>query len=424
MTMSIYTGKNINYIQKLADKSGFGIKYQDASANELDLTSLSDDVKKDVIASSACQYNDIAKTAIVTVAYTGDDQSVVLPVLNEGTTVKAPEATVPTEAPTATPTPTSIPTPTPIPKNKITKLTIETDDDLEFHIGEPAYNGTAKVTLKYPNRYIDTKIVFVSEHPEVATIKNLSKKANTDQLFEISPVAVGETYVYAKTSDGYITSNRIKVVVNGPIEAESIYLNEEETTLYVGDSINLYAYITPTNAVNKKITWSSSDTSVVTVTPGGVVKAVSCGDAEVTATTSNGLSATCYVSVIMDDSEEKYDDNYVAQREMKLKYTRSGNRGANIGKEWSFAACIDDESVQNGSTYTFNAYETIVIYCWACEDDNYPDEGANTEYYTVTEDDLINGFTVEVEVYVTENRGRNANQSAYFVYTFEFSPVK
>ena len=99
------------------------------------------------------------------------------------------------------------------------------------------------------------------------------------------------------------------MVVKGPIEAESISLNEEETTLYVGDSLNLHAYISPTNAANKKVTWSSSDTSVVTVSRGGVVKAVSCGDAEITATASNGISATCYVSVIMETPEEEYYDS-------------------------------------------------------------------------------------------------------------------
>jgi len=309
---TVYTGKNINYIQKLADKSGFGIKYQDSSANELDLSSLNDEVKTDIIASSACQYNDVAKTAIVTVAYTGDDQNVVLPVLSEGTTVKVPEATVPTEAPTATPTPTStsIPTPTPLPKNKITKITIETEGDIEFHLGEPSYKGTAIVTRKYPNRYIETKVYFVSENPEVATITNLSEKANTDQLFEITPVAVGETYVYAKTSDGYITSNRIKVTVKPKVMAESISMSEDEVELYVYDVHYLSAEIYPENTANKTLTWSSSDPSVVTVTKTGTLKAKSCGEAVITAKTANGLTAECYVTVITDAPEEEYDDSY------------------------------------------------------------------------------------------------------------------
>lgn len=307
---TVYTGKNINYIRKLADKSGFSIKYQDSSANELDLSSLNDEVKTDIIASSACQYSDVAKTAIVTVAYIGDDESVVLPVLSESNNVKVPSATVPTEAPTATPTPTSIPTPTPLPKNKITKITIETEGDIELHIGEQSYKGTAIVTRKFPNRYIDTKVHFISENPEVATITNLSEKANTDQLFEISPVAVGETYVYAKTSDGYITSNRIKVTVKPKVMAESISMSEDEVELYVYDVHYLSAEIYPENTANKTLTWSSSDPSVVTVTKTGTLKAKSCGEAVITAKTANGLTAECYVTVITDAPEEEYDYSY------------------------------------------------------------------------------------------------------------------
>ena len=303
---AVYTGKNIIYIQKLADKSGFDIKYQDSSAYELDLSSLSDDVKKDVIASSACQYNKAAKTAVVTVAYTGEDQDVVLPVLYGNANAIEPTA-VPTEMPTPIPTTTSTPSPTPIPKNKITKITLDIDDELEFHKGDGAYSGTAVVTKKYPYRYVDAKVVFVSENPKVATITNLSPKLDSEMQFEINPVAVGETYVYAKTSDGYISSNRIKVVVKPPVTAESIELSEDEVELYVGDYHYLKAEILPENTANKTVTWTSSDTSVVTVTITGTIKARSCGEAVITAKTANGLTASCYVTVVMEAPEEEED---------------------------------------------------------------------------------------------------------------------
>ena len=300
-----YSGKNIVDIQKLAKKSGFNIKYQDSSSNELDLSSLTNDVKKDVIASSACQYNEAAKTAIVTVAYAGNDPQVVLPAKNAEVNAVAPTA-VPTETPTPTPTVTLSPTPTPIPKNKITKITLENDGDIELHISGDSYEGTAAVTKKYPYRYVDTNVVFVSENPKVATIKSLSQKVDSEMKFEISPVSVGETYVYAKTSDGYITSNRIKVVVKPPVMAESIELSEDEIELYVNDVHYLKAYISPENTANKRVTWSSSDTSVVTVTGSGTLRAISCGEAVVTAKTTNGLTASCYVTVVMEAPEEDY----------------------------------------------------------------------------------------------------------------------
>ena len=42
--------------------------------------------------------------------------------------------------------------------------------------------------------------------------------------------------------------------------------------------------------------------------------------------------------------------------------------------------------------------------------------------YTVTEDDLVNGFTVTFDIYVTENGGRNQGEQAHFVATYTFTP--
>ena len=49
-----------------------------------------------------------------------------------------------------------------------------------------------------------------------------------------------------------------------------------------------------------------------------------------------------------------------------------------------------------------------------------PDVGEATVTHTVTEEDFANGFSVEVEVYATENGGRNSGKSAHFVTTFTF----
>ena len=61
----------------------------------------------------------------------------------------------------------------------------------------------------------------------------------------------------------------------------------------------LTATVLPPNASNKRVTWSSSDESVATVSPGGVIKGVSKGIAIITVTTEDGgKSASCRVSVV------------------------------------------------------------------------------------------------------------------------------
>ena len=81
------------------------------------------------------------------------------------------------------------------------------------------------------------------------------------------------------------------------IKATSITLSQTSVTLSAGESISLTATITPENATNKTITWSSSDSSVATVS-NGKVTAVAVGKATITAKASNGLSSTCNIEVI------------------------------------------------------------------------------------------------------------------------------
>jgi hypothetical protein len=66
----------------------------------------------------------------------------------------------------------------------------------------------------------------------------------------------------------------------------------------VGDTQTLTATITPSNATNQSVTWSSSNTSVVMVSTSGVVTAKAAGSATITVTTSDGgKTATCAVTV-------------------------------------------------------------------------------------------------------------------------------
>jgi len=74
---------------------------------------------------------------------------------------------------------------------------------------------------------------------------------------------------------------------------------KSSTSLVVGGvPETLFAEITPSNATNKSVTWSSSNTSVATISEGGVVTAVSVGSTTITVMTADGYkTATCTVTV-------------------------------------------------------------------------------------------------------------------------------
>ena len=81
------------------------------------------------------------------------------------------------------------------------------------------------------------------------------------------------------------------------IEPESITLDRPSAELTEGDVITLTAMVSPDNATNKDVSWSSSDESVATVSD-GVVTALKPGVAVITVTTvDGGKTASCDVTV-------------------------------------------------------------------------------------------------------------------------------
>lgn len=77
----------------------------------------------------------------------------------------------------------------------------------------------------------------------------------------------------------------------------SIKLNTTSKPIFKNGSFSLKATVDASNEASKKVTWSSSNKKVATVTSSGKVKGVGIGMATITAKTSNGLKATCRVSV-------------------------------------------------------------------------------------------------------------------------------
>lgn len=75
-------------------------------------------------------------------------------------------------------------------------------------------------------------------------------------------------------------------------------MNKKTLALKTGGTDTLLATVLPENAQDKSVTLTSSDSSIVTVTPvQGKVTAVKAGTAEVVATTVNGKTDKCVVTV-------------------------------------------------------------------------------------------------------------------------------
>ena len=83
----------------------------------------------------------------------------------------------------------------------------------------------------------------------------------------------------------------------GGTEVTSVTLNKATLNLEVGKTGKLTATVLPASAADKSITWSSSKTDVASVSSNGTVTAKKAGTAVITATATNGKSASCTVTV-------------------------------------------------------------------------------------------------------------------------------
>ncbi|MBR5661530.1 MAG: Ig-like domain-containing protein [Bacteroidales bacterium] len=82
------------------------------------------------------------------------------------------------------------------------------------------------------------------------------------------------------------------------IAVSGVSINKTSINLAEGDSETLTATLSPAEATNKSVSWSSSDTQVATVDGSGKVIAQKAGSATITVTTSDGSkTATCSVTV-------------------------------------------------------------------------------------------------------------------------------
>lgn len=112
---------------------------------------------------------------------------------------------------------------------------------------------------------------------------------------------VGTAHIYATATDGSGCSDYLTVTVSNTVPVTSVTLNPSSLSLEEGQTSSLSATVCPDNATNKNVNWTSSNSSVATVS-GGVVTAVSKGSAKITATAADGSAHfdCCTVTVTGD----------------------------------------------------------------------------------------------------------------------------
>lgn len=162
---------------------------------------------------------------------------------------------------------------------------------------KPGANIQLSVTL-LPEDVSLPQVFWYSTNPEVATVDYNGLVSVADDL---SSVEAGERNCKIIAESLYAGGPVIEFLIDTEstdFDVTCITLNKTEVTVFEGETVLLTATVTPTDATDKTLTWTSSDESVATVAPTGIVTAIHAGTAVITATTSNGLEAICEVTVV------------------------------------------------------------------------------------------------------------------------------
>lgn len=166
----------------------------------------------------------------------------------------------------------------------------------------------------------DIKLIKADILPQDASIKTLvwtssdKNVATVDDKGNVSTIGIGECIITAAATDGSGVTATCTVTVNSVL-VDSIVLDPAEWSGPEGDTFQINAIITPDEAENKTIEWTSSDISIATVDNNGLVNAIKDGSCIISARTTDGsdLSAECIITSIsgiddiFTDADERFD---------------------------------------------------------------------------------------------------------------------
>lgn len=180
--------------------------------------------------------------------------------------------------------------------------------DINFHLQKVTVSNISvtSITLNKSSATISpqgTVSLTATVSPSNATNKGVTWSSSNTSVATVSSsgvvtgVAVGSCTITCTAKDSSGKKATCAVTVRVPVS--SISLNQSSATLNPEATLQLTATIAPSDATNKNVTWSTSNSSVATVSSTGLVTAVAAGNCVITCTAADGSGkkATCNVIV-------------------------------------------------------------------------------------------------------------------------------
>ncbi|MBR6204428.1 MAG: leucine-rich repeat protein [Candidatus Methanomethylophilaceae archaeon] len=164
-------------------------------------------------------------------------------------------------------------------------------------------------------------------------------------------VSLGTATITAKSSNGRTASCTV-TVGSGTIHVASVSLSETSAAIPVGGSVSLVANVSPADATDRSVTWSTSDTKVAAVKDGKVT-GLSPGTAVITVTTNDGgHKASCTVTVSQASCTVTWKnwDGSVLSTDVVEK-----------GKVPSYSGATPTRASEAGQSYSFSGWSPAPV---------------------------------------------------------------
>ena len=209
-----------------------------------------------------------------------------------------------------------------------------------------------------PSDADDKTITWTSENDEIATV---------DKNGLVTGVTAGTTRIHATSvPTGLKDICEVTVIQH----ATDIQMGTSQVTMTkIGETEQLAVTVLPENTTDKSVKWTSSNSSVCTVTASGMIVAMGYGEAVVMAITNDGnLPATCVVRVTPEKYKLTYIVDHVVYKSYDVEYTSAITPEAFPTKEgytfsgWNgLPSTMPAKDVTVTGSFTVNKYKMTYV---------------------------------------------------------------
>ena len=176
-------------------------------------------------------------------------------------------------------------------RNSVNSLKLA-EPNINLLLGDSEEKSKASLTIEIlPENAFDRTLKMISSDENVVTVSETG---------ELQAISAGKATITVTTNDESLKQPKVAKCTVNVLQAVQELTVESSLTLNKLKTGKVNPVILPDTASNKKLTYTSSDPSIVTVTQTGALTAKACGSCDIICETTDGseLKAVCHVTVI------------------------------------------------------------------------------------------------------------------------------